>query len=284
MRILLSIFSGTGNTLRVGKRIAEQLIGSGNETDIYLIRESSPMPNVSEYDMLIVGYPVHAFNAPTAALGFLKKLPNGCGKKAYLFRTSGEPLTLNDASGIAPRRILSRHGYNVLGEFSYVMPYNIIFKHSEKMAARMWQAAINKISRDVAEIVAGKGSIRRVNAFKRVVSFTLRIEHAAMPIIGRTFKADKAKCTGCGACSSLCPKANITMDGVPKFGKRCVGCMACAFGCPSDAIKISLLNGWRVNGKYSFDGLPATDDEVCKYCRKAYIRYFHDSEDKYSEK
>ena len=55
--------------------------------------------------------------------------------------------------------------------------------------------------------------------------------------------------------------------------------MACAFSCPEDAVKISVLNAWRVNGQYSFDGAPAEDAEVGRYCRKMYLRYFHESED-----
>lgn len=278
MKVLLCIFSGTGNTLKVGKKLAEELEGYGCETDIYRICADSPMPSIESYDVLIVGYPVHAFNTPTIALDFLKKLPLASGKNTYIIRTSGEPLRLNDASSITPRRILAKRNYKVLGEFSYVMPYNIIFRHSDGMVARMWRSAQLRIKQNAADIAVLKENKQRVGPFKRAVSFTLRIEHSAMPFIGKRFKAGD-RCKGCGVCSSLCPKANIKIEnGKPKFGKQCIGCMACAFGCPVDAIKISLLNGWRVNGKYSFDGVPAEDDEVCSYCRRSYLRYFHESE------
>ena len=279
MKVLLCIFSGTGNTLKVGERLALELSAYGIESDIFRITAGAVVPDVTAYDTLIVGYPVHAFNAPTAALEFMKKLPPVNGMSTYIIRTSGEPLKLNDASGITPRRILSKRGYNILGEFSYVMPYNIIFRHSDGMAARMWKSAVNRIELNAAQIAEGAKNKLRINPLKRAVSFTLKIEHAAMPIIGRRFKADNNKCSGCGVCTSLCPNGNIRIiDGRPKFGKSCVGCMACAFGCPKDAIKTSVLNGWRVNGKYSFDGTPATDGEVCKYCHKSYLRYFHESE------
>ena len=86
---------------------------------------------------------------------------------------------------------------------------------------------------------------------------------------------------GCGACVDICPQKNIKLqDKKPTFGKDCIGCMGCVFHCPSDAIKPSIFNGWKVNGEYSFEGAPAKDDEVCSYCHKSYLRYFHESEQK----
>lgn len=278
MKALLCVFSGTGNTLKVSERLAEELQKSGVDTQIYHIRKDSEKFDLGDADTLIVGYPVHAFNTPATVLKFLKGLPQAEGIPAYLVRTSGEPLKLNNASGITPKRILKKHGFEVRGEYSYVMPYNIIFHHTEEMASRMWRAAEIRIEKDAKEIAAGAGERSKVNVFRRFAAFVLRIEHPAMPTIGRRFKATE-NCVGCGICAGKCPESNIKIvDGKPVFGKSCVGCMACAFNCPKDAVKISVLNGWRVNGAYSFDGHSATDDEVCKYCNKAYKRYFHESE------
>lgn len=278
MRALFCVFSGTGNTLKVSERLAEELRIYGVEADIYNVRAGAGLPDISGYEMLLVGYPVHAFNAPASVLSFLKALPRAENTPAYVIRTSGEPLKLNDASGITPHRLLNKRGYEVKGEFSFVMPYNIIFRHSNQMAARMWQAAELRIKKAAAEIAVGQGEIAKINLFQRLIAFVLRIEHTAMPYIGRFFRTTDA-CVGCGICAGECPQNNIKMqDGKPKFGKTCVGCMACSFVCPKDAVKIAILNKWRVNGKYSFEGKPATDDEVCDYCKKAYLQYFEESE------
>lgn len=281
MRALFCVFSGTGNTYRVSERLAEELRLHGAEIDIYCIRAGEKMPEITAYDTLFICYPVHAFNAPASVLKFLKTLPHISKMPTYIVRTSGEPLRLNDASGITPRRILKKKGYAVRGELSCVMPYNIIFRHSDQMAARMWQAAELRIKHDAEDILDGRGKIQKVNVFRRFVAFVLRIEHTAMPLLGRHFKATE-NCVGCGICAGQCPQGNIKIvDGKPKFGKNCVGCMACSFTCPKDALKISILNGWRVNGKYSFEGAPATDEEVCDYCKNAYLKYFHESENSF---
>ena len=278
MKALFCVFSGTGNTLKVNGRLAEELKKYQIDTEIYNIREDSGECDFTDCDLLIVGYPVHAFNAPAAVIKFLKKLPKSDKIPAYIVRVSGEPLRLNDAAGITPKRILKKRGFDVRGEYSYVMPYNIIFHHTDKMAARMWRAAELRITNDAKEIAEGGGKRRKNNIFRRFVAFVLRIEHTAMPLIGRHFKYTD-NCVGCGICAGKCPQSNIKMvDGKPVFGKNCVGCMACSFSCPRDALKISCLNGWRVNGGYSFDGEIADDGEVCDYCKKAYLKYFHESE------
>ncbi len=280
MRLLFCVFSGTGNTRYACERLAAKLQALGHETDTVAIRSDVPMPEIEGYDLLIVGYPVHAFNAPTSVLSFLKKLPEGKGMGAYLVRSSGEPSKLNDASGVTPARILKRKGYEVRGEFVYVMPYNIIFRHSDGMAARMAHALELRTDRDAVTLSEGKGERRKVNAVRRATAFVLRIEHPAMPLIGKTFHVNKKLCVGCGKCAKVCPCGNITMkDGHPKFGMHCVGCMGCSFSCPQDALRISVLNLWRVNGAYSYDAPPASDDEVCRYLHGMYVRYFHESEE-----
>ncbi len=280
MRIIVYCFSGTGNTKWVCERLAAELKTLGHTAELFSLTADFCPPPANGYDGVVVGYPVHAFNAPAPVLKFLKKLPAAHKYlPVWLVRTSGEPLRLNEAAGISPKRILKKKGYAVRGEFHYVMPYNIIFRHSDGMAARMKGAAEKVLPRHAALISAGKGELYKNGAFRRVVSFALRVEHPAMPLIGRRFKATE-KCVGCGKCAAVCPQGNIKMiGGRPQFGKNCAACMACSFHCPQDAVKISLLNGWRVNGPYTFEGEPAADADVCRYCRKSYLRYFHKMEE-----
>lgn len=283
MKVAFCIFSGTGNTVRVAEKLISELYLLGIDAELFPVTKNCPVPDLSAFDGLVVGFPVHAFNAPAPMLKFLKRLPkkkkDEKRKPAYILRVSGEPVRLNEASGIVPRRILKKRGFTVHGEFGYVMPYNIIFRHSDGMAARMWQALELGAPHDAKSIADGTGVIPRVDVLKRFASFALRIEHPAMPVVGRTFRVKKNACMGCGKCARVCPQHNISMkNGVPKFGGSCAACMACVFDCPADAIRPSLLNGWRVNGSYGFDGEVASDEEVCSYCKKAYLRYFHEKE------
>lgn len=279
MRTLFTVFSGTGNTLKVSKALADKLVSLGDEVKLVKAETKEFTVDTSGFDRLVISYPIHAFNAPLPVKRFIKTLEKAT-LPTYLVCTSGEPLKLNDAAVVQPRRMLVRRGYEVKGEFFYVMPYNIIFRHSDKMAARMWNAVLGKIDGDANAISNGEIRQKRVGPVKRAVSYVLKIEHLAMPILGRRFKVNE-KCVGCGKCVSICSMKNITLtDGKPEFGKECIGCMGCVFSCPEDAVIPSVFKGWKVNGKYSFEGEPASDEEICSYCRKAYLRYFHEAEEK----
>ena len=279
MRAVFNVFSGTGNTHKVCHAVMEEWRRAGVECKYVNIGKDCEVRDPNKFERMVIGYPVHAFNAPQPVFDFIKRLPESSGDcLVYLVKTSGEPLRLNDGSCAHVYDLLKKKGYKVGGEYHYVMPYNMIFRHSDGMAARMWQAAERRIPHDAASMLSGVITPLKKGPFKRLVSGIFRIEHPAMPIIGRLFKATDA-CIGCGKCARTCPQKNITMaGGRPVFGNHCVGCVGCSFGCPVKAIKIGVLNGWRVNGSYNFSGKPATDDEVCRYCRRSYIRYFHEAE------
>ena len=279
MKVLFTVFSASGNTLRVAKLFSERLSERGAECETVRIREDMAAPDVASADTLVIGYPVHGFNAPQNVVDFAKGLPECENKVYYIIKTSGEPLHVNDASSRILDRILKKKGYIKRGEFHYVMPYNMIFRHSDDMAALMWQAARNTAPTDADKIFAGEEAQLKAGLLAVMTRFVVAVEHKAMPYLGRLFKVKKEKCISCGKCAKLCPMLNIEMkDGLPIFGKNCIGCTACSFNCPADAISIGVLNGWRVNGAYKFapprEGL--TRKDVCNYWRGSYIRYFRE--------
>ena len=279
MKVLFTVFSASGNTLRVAKLFSERLSERGAECETVRIREDMTAPDVASADTLVIGYPVHGFNAPQNVADFAKGLPECENKVYYIIKTSGEPLHVNDASSRILDRILKKKGYIKRGEFHYVMPYNMIFRHSDDMAALMWQAARNTAPADADKIFAGEEAQLKAGLLAVMTRFVVAVEHKAMPYLGRLFKVKKEKCISCGKCAKLCPMLNIEMkDGLPVFGKNCIGCTACSFNCPADAISIGVLNGWRVNGAYKFapprEGL--TRKDVCNYWRGSYIRYFRE--------
>lgn len=68
-----------------------------------------------------------------------------------------------------------------------------------------------------------------------------------------------------------CPVGNIKTDGNGKFsfGGDCVMCARCSFNCPTNAFDIGMLNGWKVNGRYSYK-LPEKpeEDKHAWYCKR----------------
>ena len=269
-KIGIYVFSGTGNTLKCANELKTALDSLEVSNCLYQIT-ADPL-TVSEKDIVLC-YPVHGFNAPNIMIDFCKDLPSTHGNVWFL-KTSGEPLRLNSNSSGELLKIVQKKGYTVKSEFHYVMPYNMVFRHSDEMASLMWKTAKERILNAAEQIAAGRQIPVSPSLPAKAMSGICRIEHWFYPKNGRLFRIDGKRCTRCMKCVNSCPTKNIRFeDGQFRFGKNCIGCVRCSFQCPSEAIRIGLINFMRVNGPYDFNR-DSNGAIIGKYCKKAYKRYF----------
>lgn len=260
MKIGIFAFSGTGNTLAVAelyKRFAERL-SSDNTVEIFRIT-SGETYSVDGFDVVGIGFPVHAFSAPEPAVEFCKKLEavKDDKKRAFVFMTSGEGLKMNERAADKCVGLMKKRGYDVVSVRHFVMPYNMIFRHTNGMAKHMWIYAHALADANVRDIAAGK---REKVKRRHVKSLWLApigfIEQKFAHTHGPRFKVDEDKCVGCDRCVKTCPEHNIKkIDGKYVFGHDCVLCMDCSFGCPKDAVRVGLFKYWKVHGSYRLDAL-----------------------------
>lgn len=82
MKTCILYFSQTGNTKKFAETIAESL-----KTDTVLDITSTDPTVVNDYDVIILGTPVHAFNASLESVAYVESLPQGNEKQAVLFCT-----------------------------------------------------------------------------------------------------------------------------------------------------------------------------------------------------
>lgn len=274
---IIYLFSATGNTEKVSQLFREEMLKYGYETVIHPVEagvDGDSMPD--RFDRICFAYPVHGFNAPLIMTGFAETLPEANGKEYYIIKTSGEPAPANRASSSQLNAILQKKGYVMMDEFHYVMPYNMLFRHSQDMVDMMWGRAKDAVEFDAGRIAKGvKADIKQLKRH-RFISHIFRIEHKGMQWLGRHYKVDTEKCIGCNKCLINCPMSNISKVGDKfVFGNKCLGCAKCFFNCPADAIKPSLLTRWKVNGAYRIGAVaPYDESKICKWCNKSYKRYF----------
>lgn len=284
MKAIIFCFSGTGNTKKIAKLWADEFEREGVGTTLFDVTgDMQELPDPNDFDKVGFAYPIHAFNAPHIMLDLAKKLVKAKDKKEYfILKSSGEPLKLNNISSYKFSHILRRKGYKLSSEYHYVMPYNMIFRHTADFATKMWSAASRLAPIEAREYLGGKIHKLAYIPFGNVIAFIMRIEHPAMRVNGRIFKIDENKCVKCGKCVKACPMQNIKLEnGKFTFGGDCLMCARCSFNCPTDAFNIALLNGWRVNGKYDLNYAGEPEKNVHKrYCRRSYAKYFENAQKK----
>lgn len=283
-KAIIYVFSGTGNTQKACDLYKAQFEKNGVETTVFrLAKGFAGLPDPNDYDYVGIAYPIHGFNAPSIILDLAKQFPKTDKKEYFVLKTSGEPLKTNNISSIKMNTILRRKGYVAKSEYHYVMPYNMIFRHTDTMSVKMLDALKVLAPLDAEEILQGKEHKLKKVPFGAFIAWVVRIEQPAMKVNGKFFKVDPDKCIKCGACAKNCPVGNIKIEenGKFSFGNDCLMCTRCSFNCPTDAFNIGMLNGWRVNGRYSFKMPPQPEkEEHAWYCKKSYARYFANAQEK----
>lgn len=290
MRIILYVFSGTGNTLKVAFLYKKFFERSGNTVDVYRIsKRSDPPPSPSCYDLIGLGYPIHGFSAPEPFINFCKNIESVEKKTAFIFKSSGEGLHINDCSSQKSIKILTKKGYDVISEKHIVMPYNMIYRHNDEMAKQMWIYAHAIADMHCREILSGKREKVKQPFIKTFYCPIVRVlEQKFAHIHGPMFKVNPKKCVNCNKCINLCPQKNITYEnGKFSFGHDCVLCMGCSFSCPQDAISVGVFKFWKVNGSYRLNELKADENipfpyvpDKAKGIYRLYKKYYKDTDKK----
>ena len=82
MNACVLYFSQTGNT----RKFAETISDSLKIPAVFDLTTTEPSV-VNDYDVIVLGTPVHGFNPSKESLSFVESLPEGDGKRAILFCT-----------------------------------------------------------------------------------------------------------------------------------------------------------------------------------------------------
>ncbi len=256
MNILLIYYTGTYNTRYLSSRLEAHLSAHGHTVTQVEVRFDTMPVRLEEYDLIGIGYPIYGFNAPAPLERYLRSLLIPRGQRFFIYKNSGETFPMNNASSRGILRRFRRAGALFRGEYHFVMPYNIRFRFERDFVREILAKNEKLLSVLVRNLEHGK-----VVGIKSSLLYNLGASFVAVQKIGGSvnsflYRVDKEKCTGCGKCARHCPEANIlVVDGEVTFGHRCDMCMRCSFHCPHDAIRIGLLDKWRVNGDYRLDAL-----------------------------
>lgn len=118
MKALVTYFSQTGNTKKVGQAIYEEIL-LGGQADFKPLEDVENQP-IKGYDLLVIGAPIHSGGLPARVMDFLGKLDDSPGFKMAAFVTHMSTVYQkeNFEKGIAAyRQAASDKGITFLGTF-----------------------------------------------------------------------------------------------------------------------------------------------------------------------
>lgn len=261
MNCLLLYFTGTFNTRYLTGKLKERLEAIGWNITTY---EIDPLNNerldLSAYDIIGLGYPIHGYCAPWAFLKFIRKQKFPKKIRVFIYKNSGETEHANDASSKYVLRKLRRDGAVTKNEYHFLMPYNIHFRFDENLVKEMLVMDDKLLDILVYELSHGISNIQPMKLWPRIVSAVVsRPQYIGGDVNSFLYKVDMDKCKGCDQCIKRCPTKNIYRDaeGTIRFHHHCLMCMRCSFFCPKDAIHIGFLEawGWKINGGYDLNSI-----------------------------
>ena len=256
MRILLLYFTGTYNTRFLTQKVKERLEKDGHSVSCLEVNKDANLPSLENIDLLGFGYPIYGFNVPHPLMKFVHRLSIPKGLRYFVYKDSGETYGMNQVSSRRIHRFMRKRGSISLGEYHYVMPYNIHFEFPIpfiKEAIREDKKLLEVMVRNIENGLAKK---EKLHLLYTVGAFFVGVQALGGPINSLFYKVDSDKCTRCGLCAKRCPEGNIQIqDGRVRFGRRCDMCMRCSFDCPAKAIHIGFLERWLVHRYYSLSNL-----------------------------
>ncbi len=233
MKNVIYCFSGTGNSLRTARIIADVL----KNTEIVNVRKDP-----SEYsaeDAEVIGFvcPVYEWDIPGRMNAFISEL--SVNPNAYIFMVATY-IAVHGKAFETVENILSSKGAHL----SYARTIRCVASQCiayppfppERLMLPLMEKSMSKTANEISKRKIRKyphmSAITR-NLFPKMMVPYLNVEHE----YDKGFYTD-SRCTGCSTCAKVCPTKNITMENRrPKWNHYCHGCNACVVFCPTKAIQ-----------------------------------------------
>lgn len=269
MRVLLIYYTGTYNTRYLTHQVKERFCSLGWDVDAVEITVDTPPVCTDGYALIGFSYPIYGFNTPRPFDRYVKQLRISKMQRYFIYKNSGETMAMNNASSRLLLHQMKRKGARFVGEYHYVMPYNIHFPYERPFVRQILQQ--NQKLLDIMMHNLMHGRIMRIqsNPIYNLASFFVSIQKIGGDINSFLYRVKEEKCTHCGKCIRDCPNHNIyEKHGKIRFHHHCDMCMRCSFYCPANAISIGFLESWKVNGAYPFQEIEADDTIVQPYITK----------------
>ena len=243
-KVLIAYFSQGGTTAKIAKQIAQGIKDNNYDVNLYNIQDGKP-PDITQYDILGIGFPVYIFRPPFNVMDYIKTLPDLNGMPFFLFYLFG---VIPGTAGNVVRMALSKKGGKEVG-CSHYRGEDLFIGYLKRgylfSPGHPTEEELNKAYTFGGDVIL-HATVKRyakppyepqpflIGNIERLVT----IRPIVNQVYSHFFIVKKEKCNSCEICIKKCPTRNITMNekGFPKWGRNCISCWYCEMSCPSGAI------------------------------------------------
>ena len=245
MKIFIIFFSATGNTAKMVELIKEQLQQFGASVDVKDItshEDRQPSLDLTSYQAVIFGFPIHANRAPRIIREWLNTL-DGRNKLCSTFFTYGgfnvhpthySTRQILDSRGfdlVSSAEFLGKHTFNLSGWKAMVdRPNKSDFEVAKEYAEKTFKRFTGEDSGRPAEFEKTNKSEKELDELEKI-RFLLVSQFPSR--LGEN-------CSLCMDCETLCPTGAMNaLEGEVRDKEICIACLRCIDICPEDALSIN---------------------------------------------
>jgi ferredoxin/flavodoxin len=230
-------FTGTGNSLKVAKDIANIL----EDCELVAIHKDVDTEIPTGCERIGIVFPNYSGGPPSLVADFIRNMKMPKQSKPYLFAiatyggNAGELIALVakqfDESGLQ-----LDYGAQIWSYPNWLIPNRIVSGLISRRTIKRTESVVKDVVHE-----------QHMPIPKLKSSSQMRYDKFMNPIHdGDHNYSINSNCISCGICKNVCPAKNISLEiGQPSFQHDCEGCMACINYCPRHAINYKGKNQSR---------------------------------------
>ena len=237
MKTTIYFFTGTGNSLKIARDLAEKL----EECELVSMAKVIQQDHIAATSEKVgFVFPLYYYGLPNIVYDFIEKID--LDKANYIFAVVTRDGDMDGVPLIQIQKILTEKSKTFSSGFFVQMPNNNIIVgdvlNSKEVENEKFKEAKDQV-KNIAEFIR-ENKKQELKPLKKRVS---AVEKTNNTFRAGVFEMDKffyvdENCNSCGICERICPVNNIILvDGKPQWQHKCHQCLACINYCPEQSIQ-----------------------------------------------